>query len=168
MKTKSFVRRPLPSPEMSLQITSMADVFTIILVFLLKSYATGAMAVAPSKDLTLPQARSADSSPVEALKVEVSEKSVAVEGQAASEIDGFAFKNGDLMANGASKSLVGVLEKERKRQLLIAGNNPRVKVDAKIMIVADQRAPYQTIKTVLASAALNGYTDFKLAVVHGD
>ena len=34
-----------------------------------------------------------------------------------------------------------------------------------VWIVADERAPYATIQTVLASAALYGYTDFKLAVV---
>ena len=53
------------------------------------------------------------------------------------------------------------LERERQRELLIAKTNSDVKIDPKIMIVADQRAPYITIKSVLASAALNGYTDFK-------
>jgi biopolymer transport protein ExbD len=43
-----------------------------------------------------------------------------------------------------------------------------VKVDPKILVIADQRAPYQTIKSVLASAAVHGYTDFKLAVVKGE
>ena len=37
-----------------------------------------------------------------------------------------------------------------------------------IIVIADQRAPYSTVKSVLASAALNGYTDFKLAVVRGE
>ena len=36
------IKRP-GSGDMALQITSMADIFTIILVFLLKSFATGSL-----------------------------------------------------------------------------------------------------------------------------
>jgi hypothetical protein len=56
---------------MALQITSMADIFTILLVFLLKSYSTGALDIAPSKGMKLPEVQLATGS-VEALKVEVS------------------------------------------------------------------------------------------------
>jgi hypothetical protein len=52
--------------------------------------------------------------------------------------------------------------------LLIAKANTDVKVDSKVVVIADQRVPYITIKSVLASAAVQGYTDFKLAVVRGD
>jgi biopolymer transport protein ExbD len=82
-------------------------------------------------------------------------------------IEDFAFQAADLGQNGTSKALVEALEKERQRELLIAKSNPEVKVDPRIVVVADQRVPYSTIKTVLASAAIEGYTDFKLAVVDG-
>jgi biopolymer transport protein ExbD len=154
------------SEEMSLQITSMADIFTILLVFLLKSYSTSALAISPSKGLELPQAQASDEQ-VEALKVMVSESSVEVEGQPAATLEHFTFDSKDIQ-NGASVSLNEALEKARKRQLLIAQSNTDVKVDSKIIVVADQHAPYSTLKTVLASAALQGYTDFKLAVVKGD
>jgi biopolymer transport protein ExbD len=47
---------------------------------------------------------------------------------------------------------------------LIAQSNSDVKADKKILIVADQRTPYATLKTVFASAAQNGYSDLKLVV----
>lgn len=157
-------RRHSSSGEMELQITAMADIFTVLLVFLLKSYATSAATITPSKDVMLPSGAGSDN-PVEALKVEISQAGVLIEGQPAAPLTEFAFDSQDLQANGASKALVSALERERKRQLLIAQNNPDVKVDAKIIVISDQRAPYSTVKSVLASAALNGYTDFKLAVV---
>jgi biopolymer transport protein ExbD len=152
------------SEEMNLQITSMADIFIILLVFLLKSYSTSALAITPSKDLALPQASAGEQS-VEALKIQVSENSVEVEGNLAANLNHFEFDSKDLQQGGASQTLSAALEKERKRQLLIAQSNTDVKVDSKIIIIADQHAPYSTLKTVLSSAALQGYTDFKLAVV---
>ena len=45
------------SGEVKLQLTSMMDMFTIILVFLLKTYSTHGQLVNPSQDLTLPSSR---------------------------------------------------------------------------------------------------------------
>jgi biopolymer transport protein ExbD len=167
MKKKGLFKKRVQSEDMALQITSMADIFTIILVFLLKSYATSAVNVTPSSGMKLPEAAGSEAQ-IEALKVEVSENAVQVEGQAVAKLNQFKFESKDLAQNGASKTLEDALEKERQRQLLIAKANSDVKVDPKILIIADQRAPYSTIKSVLASAALHGYTDFKLAVVKGD
>ena len=149
---------------MPLNITAMADVFTVLLVFLLKSFSTGAVNLTPSAGLKLPEAQAAEAK-YEALKVEVTKDAILVEESPVVQLKDFRFRSGDIRGNLTSKSLSNALKKERKRQLVIAKHNKDVKVDAKVMIVADQRAPYQTIKSVLASAAVNGYTDFKMAVV---
>lgn len=167
MKKNGLIKNRAQSEDMSLQITSMADIFTILLVFLLKSFATSAVNITPTKGMLLPEAHAGETS-VEALKVEISQEGVLVEGQPAAVLKQFAFEATDLQPNNVSQSLSKALERERQRQLLIAKANTDVKVDAKIMVIADQRAPYGTIKSVLASAAVNGYTDFKLAVVKGD
>jgi biopolymer transport protein ExbD len=167
MKSKLFKKGKTQSEDMALQITAMADIFTVLLVFLLKSYATSAIEVNPSQGMLLPQAH-AEEAAVEALKLEVSEKAVSIEGKPIVDLEKYAFPAKDLQANGASDSLNKALDRERQKGMLIAKANSDVKVDGKIIIVADQRVPYSTIKSVLDSAALNGYTDFKLAVVKGD
>jgi len=164
MKKKSLFKKHRQSEEMALQITSMADIFTILLVFLLKSYATSAVNIAPTSGMQLPSAQAGEAT-VEALKVEISQSAVQVEGKPVASLKDFKFEGTDIQGNGTSKSVSSALERERQRQILIAKNNSDVKVDAKIMVIADQRTPYSTVKSVLASAALNGYTDFKLAVV---
>lgn len=156
-------KRPM-SDEMALQITSMADIFMILMVFLLKSYATGMVNITPTAGMKLPQA-GAEPQELNALKVEISEKGIQLENQAILTLSGFRVEKAEVQSNGVSKVLSDAFEKERKRQLLIAKSNADVQIDAKIIVVADQRVPYSTIKTVLASAAVNGYTDFKLAVV---
>jgi biopolymer transport protein ExbD len=167
MKKKTLFKKRPQNEDMALQITSLADIFVIILVFLLKSYATGATSISPSSGMLMAEANAPDTA-VEALKVEISEHSVSVEGQPVAELKGFKFDASDINANNSSKLLSKALERERQRQLLIAKANSAVQVDPKIIVVSDQRTPYVTVKSVLASAALNGYTDFKLAVVKGD
>jgi biopolymer transport protein ExbD len=167
MKQYLWKKRKKLNEDMSLQITSMADIFTILLVFLLKSYATGAMNITPSQDVKLPVGQAPDAQ-YEALKVEISEKGVSVEGNPVSVLANFEFPSDDLVAGGASKSLGAALDRERQRQITIAKANSDVKLDPKIIVISDQRAPYGTVKSVLASAALNGYTDFKLAIARGD
>jgi len=167
MRPSFLKKKPVQNEEMSLQITSMADIFIIILVFLLKSYSTGAINLTPAKGMLIPEANAAGAA-VEALKLEVSETAIQIEGQPIANLEQFRFKANDLQGNGTSKALTAALEKERKRQLLIAKSNSEVKVDPKIIVVADKRAPYSTVKAVLASAAVNSYTDFKLAVIKGD
>lgn len=165
MLKRTFVKRKRPSEDMSLQITSMADIFTIILVFLLKSFASGSLNITPTAGMQLPTA-GVEGVPVEALKIEVSEKAIQVEGRPVVELENFRIKKDDIGSQGGSRSLAGELEKERKRQVAIAQANTDVKLDPKVVVIADKRVPYTTIKSVLASAALNGYTDFKLAVVN--
>lgn len=161
MKKNPFIRRVKRPEEMSIQITSMADIFTIILVFLLKSYATSATTLTPTSGLKLAESTAADL-PVEALKVEVSESAILVDDKPVAGLEKFRFARQDLQANGVSPKLTAALELHRKRQTLIAQSNSDVKLDAKILIVADSRTPYGTLKSVLASSAIQGYTDFKL------
>jgi len=166
MFKSKFKRRAPLSDEMSLQITSMADIFTILLVFLLKGYGSSAMSLTPAKGLILPEAQAAEAQ-VEALRVEITDSAVLLEGNPVSELRDRRFAASELQGNGTAKSLLPAFEKERKRQLLIAKSNSDVHVDPKLIVVSDQHVPYGTLKAVLASAAVNGYTDFKLAVVNG-
>lgn len=162
-----FPKKHRPSDEMSLQITSMADIFTILLVFLLKSFSTSSVDLTPSAGITLPTG-AGEATHYEALKVEIGPTGVVLENAPAVALKDFAWASGELETNGSLRALNAALEKARKRQLLIAEKNSSVKIDSKVLIVADQKTPYSTIKAVLASLAVNGFTDFKLAVVKAD
>lgn len=150
--------------DVSLNITAMADIFTILLVFLLKSFSTGVMQISPSSGLTLPSAQ-AEEMNLEAIKIEISENAVIVETEPAAALKNFLFATNDLNGDLSSKSLGEVLKKHRQKQIAISKVNTDVKVDARILIIADQKTPYTTVKSVLASAAVQGFTDFKLAVL---
>jgi biopolymer transport protein ExbD len=63
----------------ALNITSMMDMMTIILVFLLKSYSTQDISVAPSEDFELPVS-TVKKAPEMAVNVVVSKKNIVVDG----------------------------------------------------------------------------------------
>jgi biopolymer transport protein ExbD len=67
---KKYIDRRLPS-TFKIQITSMVDMFVILLVFLLKSYSTSPVNITPSKNLTLPKS-AAVVDPQDVLKLVVS------------------------------------------------------------------------------------------------
>ena len=162
-KRKGFGKKSKGSQDVALQITSMADIFTIILVFLLKSFAGGGLNISPSAGVKL-AAGMAPPATAMALTIEVSEKAVQVENKFVSGLESFKFPAGDLLASGIPSELNEVLEKHRKRQDLIAKSNSDVNVDAKMLLIADSRTPYITIKRVLSTAALHGFNEPKLVV----
>lgn len=150
-------KRELQHDDVSLQITSMADIFTILLVFLLKGYASGALQITPSPGVRIPAAQGAAPGE-EALQVEISGTAVQVGGRPAAQLRDFA-------PVGDGAGLSEAFKRERERRKLIVKANDQVKDDGKIIVVADERTPYSTVKLVLRSAAIHGFSDLRLAVL---
>jgi len=162
---RRFQKRRALKDEMVLQITSMADILTILLVFLLKSFSTGVSNITPAAELMLPEAHSQDEVS-EGLKVEVSPGSILVDGKPITTLTGFNFEELDLESNGTSRSLNAALiqERERVRDENRAPGTPEPPAP-KVLVMADQSTPYRTLKSVMNSAANAGFGDFKLIVV---
>ena len=157
------VKKPLGS-EMTLQITSMADIFTIILVFLLKSFAGGNMTATPGPTTQLPTGNAvAEAS--NALTVEITENAVVLDNEPVTNLAAYRFPASELMDNGLPKTLEHNFNRQRKRQELISKSNTDVKADTRLIVMADKHVPYLTLKSVISAAALHGYSDLKLVVV---
>ncbi|NOX36181.1 MAG: biopolymer transporter ExbD [Calditrichaeota bacterium] len=69
-----------------LNLTSMMDMMTIILLFLLKTYSTTGLIVTPSKDLTLPYSMS-DEAPKKDLSVSITRQNILVADQVLMSVD---------------------------------------------------------------------------------
>jgi hypothetical protein len=160
MKPRSFVkRRHFQSGELALQITSMADIFTILLIFLLKGYATDAATLQPTGGLRLPAA--AQSAPIrEALKIEVTPAGVLLEGNPLIEAKDFGNPS-----HASWQNFDGSLAAAKKKQELIAASNSDVALQGRFTLIADQQAPWPLLREVLKRAAANGFTEPQLAVV---
>ena len=149
-------RHGLFSEDMSLQITSMADVFMILLVFLLKTYSTGVSSIVPPNGMKLPVAQKAEKF-VEALKVEISENWVRLDGNPVLTMNNYKFKGSDIDEAGSVRPLKEGFAKH------MAGRTADVQNE--LVVLADQSTPYAVLKTVLNTAALTGWKEYKLVVV---
>lgn len=143
-----------------LNITSMIDMFTIILVFLLKSYASSSVDITPSKNLSLPTSSSQEA-PIEALKLMVT-------------VEGIFVDDKEILRGGARavaskedyiKPLYDALLVQAEKTKNIASKNESVTFDGKIIMQADQTLNYAYLKKIMYTAALAGYSDFKFAVI---
>ena len=149
-----------------LQVTSMVDMFTIILVFLLKSYSTSAVQITPQEGLKLPTSTS-NTEPVEALKLVVSQEGVFVKDEQI-----LVFKKGkpdqaDLDSNDSKflRPLYEALNKEAENSKKIADLNDAVEFDGRVVVQADHKLPYSVLKKVMYTSMLAGYADVKMAVL---
>lgn len=185
MSSRRFRKKATLPEDIALQITSMADIFTILLVFLLKTFSTGVSNLSPSSNVTLPEAHSDD--PVtESLKVEISPTAILIEDKPVMVLDKFQFNPHDLDSLGQPKPVIVALQQERERELrkpssdAPATDSPApdwskpdpVKAAAekaaaltRLTVVADENTPYDVVRTVMATATTVGFIDFKLVVV---
>lgn len=149
-------KRTVMAEDVALQITSMADVFMILLVFLLKSYSTSVSNIDPPQGMLLPNANNAGKIQ-EALKVEISDSAIRLDGQPIANLRNFQFRPQDMSAQGSHMPLQqGFTKKQTQKSVNARGS---------LLVLADQRTPYSTLKTVLNTAAVTGWREFKLVVV---
>lgn len=159
MNKKGLLRKKKRvSADFALQITSMADIFMILLVFLLKSYASSITNVAPTAHMSLPEVDKVAGVPKDSLKIEVARDTLVIDDKQALALKDYEFA-ADESANGeASPTITRILNAERKK-------TPDPNNDSALVIMADEGTPYSTIKRVVASAAGAGFVDLQLLVV---
>ena len=167
MKKNRFVKIENNKQHVTLQITSMADIFTILLVFLLKSYASSDASVSPVSVINLPKTQ-VGKPPQETLHLEISSNAVLVAGKRIIPLQNFLLLDDENLSLEPLKQAIGM---ERGRQLSSVGvknengSDLKEKIDTRITIMVDQKVPYQTLKKIMSVAANQGYTDFRLATV---
>ena len=136
----------------------MADIFMILLVFLLKNYSASLTTIAPSSQLSLPEvAVSTKTTPKESLKIEVGPDAILVDQKLAVKLKNFEFPESEAISAG-SPTIADLMQKQRQLR-------PEPNLESSIVVMADQRAPYSTIKRVIASVAGAGFVDLQLVVV---
>ncbi len=160
-----YMEKRLPS-TFKIQITSMVDMFVILLVFLLKSYSTSPVNINPSDDLRLP-ASTSYTDPVDVVKMMVSSKGIFVEDQRVVEFENGTLRKADLDHNDPQfiSALFKALDDQAKKTKDISDVNETVEFDGQILVQADRELPYKVLQKVMYTSMLAGYADVKLAVV---
>ena len=158
-----------------LSITSMMDMMTIILVFLLKNYSTTDISVAPSDDLQIPLSL-AKKKPKLAVNVVVSRKSIVVDGELVLDLE----RNID---EETGEEVIAIPEDSKKGQLIdslyevlydkaetakdLGVKTGREEFDFKgeVLLQCDSRLPFSVIREVMFTAGQAQFGNFRFIVI---
>ena len=161
-----FMKKNNKKATFILQLTAMVDMFTILIVFLLKSYSTSAVNITPHEGLKLPYS-SSYTQPVEALKLIVSTDGIYVDDKKIVPIKKGKIPNTEIDKKDPKfiRGLYKTLDKHAKKSEKIAKKNEEHKFKGQVVMQADSRLDYKLLRKVMYTSSLAGYADMKLATI---
>lgn len=157
---------PKQKSTFGLNITSMTDMFTILLVFLLQTYSTSTVEILPEDGLRLPQS-SSNTNPVESIKLVVSKTLIKIDKTKIADMKNSDFESKDVDPNDSNfiLPLFNELDKLAKDEKL--KNDPAVK-EGRILLQADAELSYSVLRKVMYTASMAGFPQLKLVTLVGD
>lgn len=163
MGRRRFKLKP-NNTSFTLNITSLTDMFTILLVFLLQNYSTSDVQVIPEKNVNLPVS-SVEATPAKALNLSVSRSEIKVEGRTIASLQDGDLASADLEAHDPSfiKPLFAELNKIDKDP-----NAKKEFKEGKILMQADSSISYNTLRKVMYTASMAGFPKLKIATLAGE
>ncbi len=163
--------------DAGLTITSMMDMMTIILVFLLKSYQTDDVSVAASDDLQIPVS-SAELPAKLAVNVVVSRKDLVVDGQFVLAIErSISEETGeevlsipdDEKRGQEITKLIDVLQEkaETAKEIGKRSENEDLGFKGEILLQVDKRIPFSVVREIMYTAGQAQFGNFRFVVIKG-
>jgi biopolymer transport protein ExbD len=144
--------------DVSLRLTSMIDMFTILLVFLLKNFSAEGQIISVSPDLKLPVS-TAQKPPEVASVIAITQNLVLLDGKPVVEA-----RNLMIGEQLIIPELYSELKKIRRLNEKVGEISSSIAFTGKISIQADRELPYIVIKKVMFTCGQVGFNDMLLAV----
>jgi biopolymer transport protein ExbD len=141
---------------MGLNLTSLMDVFTILVFFLLANSSSSEVLSSP-KQITLPDSV-VEAKPRETVVIMVSPEAVLVQGEVVASTPELLKGRGDLVP--AITERLKVLERN------IIGINTKVVAESReVTILADKTIPFSVLKKIMSTCTHSGFGRVSLAVI---
>lgn len=139
-----------------MNLTSLMDVFTILVFFLLVNSGSVELVEAP-KNVTLPESR-VESKPRETVVIFISPEDVLVQGQLVANVD-------DILDNepGAIEPINTRLSELKEN--IVGPNTMAVAESQEVTILADRSVPFVVIRKIMSTCTNQGYENVSLAVI---
>lgn len=155
-KAKRMSRRQKYNKPASIQLTSLIDILTVLVFFLLVN-SQNVTQIPDSQNLVLPKS-TAEKRPNDTLTVMVNSKSIVVQGIKVADAADAAKINGDVIP-GLAKEL----------QYRASKTAPKVNAqgipEREILILGDKAIPYALLRKVMATCSAADYSKISFAVL---
>ncbi len=143
--------------KIKVNLTSMMDMFTIILVFLLKSYSTEGSLIQPSEFLTLPKSN-IEKAPEVALDLVISKEWIMVNHEPIIKTSDVIDQESFIIQPLQKK--LDVYSREAKKMEELYGT----KFSGKVTIQGDKSIAYKLLVKVMATCGRSSYPNMRLVV----
>lgn len=163
-KAKKAARRNKPPDEGTLTITSLMDVVSIIVVYLLKSYGSDPVVIMPTAGQKIPMSN-ADAPIQEGVAVYVSTRSITFNNKKIVQLD----EAGEVDPAALQGHLIGPLydamaeEADKAKQMAAAQGQEEW--SGTIILVGDQSLKFSTIVNVMYTAGRAEYREYAFCVI---
>jgi biopolymer transport protein ExbD len=139
-----------------LNLTSLMDVFTILVFFLL-FHSSGGEAVEAPKQIKLPDSV-VEAKPRETVVIMVSPEVVLIQGEA-------VIKTPELL-DDKIETVAGITDRLEQLERNIIGISTKTVVQSKeVTILADKTIPFSVLKKIMSTCTASGYGRISLAVI---
>ena len=146
-----------------LNITAMMDMMTIILVFLLKSYAASAISLTQSEDIK-PPISSTRAVPKDTVAVTITTQDILVGDRVV-----VTLENGQVPPRLLDGRLVRPLDQALRHEVdklkTIAARNPSAPFSRELSVIGDRKIPYDLLLTVLYTAGQAELENYRFVVL---
>lgn len=160
-----MIQRRKISREMSLSITSMMDMFTIILVFLLKSFGSSSVNIQVSEHLDLAKSNS-QKPPIEIISLIIDKQNIIIDGKVILSHENGMLNNAYMdETNFLIKPLFDVLQEKAKRAKFISEQNTKFEFDGKILLQMHKSLPFDLLRKIMYTAGQAEYNEFKFVAL---
>lgn len=155
----SRIKRHNTAPQkVPLNLTSMMDMFTIILVFLLKTYSVEGNLIQPSESLTLPTS-SIDNPAEVALDIVVSLNWIMVNEQSVMPIKDVSNSHQIEILAPLQRILLRYAQEAKEME-----EKYGIPFSGKVTIQGDKRLPFRTMSKIMATCGQSEYPNMRLLV----
>lgn len=140
------------------QITSLCDVLTVLLIYMIQSFSAEGHIVTPAKDMQLPLS-SALKSPQLTVQVSVNSQFIMVDDKIIANVED-VLTSEELVIPG----LYDWLGVQREQTQKIEKYSDKTKFTGDVTIMGDKRIRFGLLKKIMYTCGQQGFNNFKLAV----
>lgn len=148
----------------SLNITSLCDMFTIMLVFLLQSFAVSELQIDPVQGLRLPSSNT-NLNPIEGVRLTVTKEDLRLGEQVLLPLTEKRFQASAL--DSSDPNFIPQLFAELDKIAKDPEQKEHVK-EGRLLLQADATLPYDTLRKVLYTASMAGFPQLKMVTMLGN
>lgn len=140
----------------------MTDMFTILLVFLLQSFAAGEVNIDAAEGVRLPSSTT-EKNPVNGVKLSISPTELKIDQKLLAKVSNNTIEASAIDSSDSNfiKPLFDQLEAVNKA-------DPKLAKMGKILLQADESLPYSTVRKIMYTASMAGFPNVKLITTVGN